>query len=75
MLVSAIVLAAGVAAATCTPTIPNGSQPPDEVLYSPAFSEGRLAEARLASGCWQITARTRGSALTLVIDVELADAP
>ncbi|MEA2785736.1 MAG: hypothetical protein QOF71_1840 [Candidatus Eremiobacteraeota bacterium] len=162
MFVAAVVLSAGVAAMTCRPTIPNGSQPPPEVLYSPEFSEGRLAEAYHAgrtrpdphlhgngvlwtvltsdgrylaprsqverdgaigtklpwwmarpgdmtlsarrldaaappaktsvgnsteprfhssgiwfptTGCWEVTARTRGSALTVVIDVEPADAP
>jgi hypothetical protein len=34
-----------VAAPPCTPTLPNGTQPPPEVVYSPAFSDGRLAEA------------------------------
>ena len=161
MFIAAMVLSAGVASATvCTPTIPNGTQPPPEVLYSPEFSEGRLAEAYRAghtkpdphlhgngalwtvltsdgrylaprsqverdgsigtklpwwmarpgdmtlsarrldaaapaaktsvgdsteprfhpsgiwfptTGCWEVTARTRGKTLTLVIDVEFAD--
>ena len=45
VLVATIVMAAGVAATTCTPTIPNRSQPPPEVLYSPEFSDGRAAAA------------------------------
>ncbi|HWT05488.1 MAG TPA: hypothetical protein VN224_07005 [Xanthomonadales bacterium] len=44
-MIAALGLAIGLASFTCTPTRPNGTQPPDEVVYSEAFNDGELAAA------------------------------